>query len=91
MLTRITSLCLLAILLLAPACKKQENIRIKLTSRERELIDTLYTERIKILRPQWDSMCAAAHDSLLEIALDSIIRVRREEEIRLRSRIVIPQ
>lgn len=89
--TRIIFFCLLAVFIWTPACKKQENIRIKLTSRERELIDTLYTERIKILRPQWDSMCTASHDSLLQIALDSIIRVRREEEARLRSRIVIPQ
>jgi hypothetical protein len=88
---RIVLLSLLALLLVTPACKKQENIRIKLTSRERELIDTLYTERIKVLRPQWDSMCTASHDSLLQIVLDSIIRVRREEEARLRSRIVIPQ
>ncbi|MCB0631433.1 MAG: hypothetical protein KDD15_16920 [Lewinella sp.] len=82
---------LLLVLFLAPACKKQENVRIKLTSRERELIDTIYTERIKVLRPKWDSMCTASHDSLLQIALDSIIRVRRVEEARLRSRIVIPQ
>ena len=80
----------LGLLLTVTACKKQENVRIKLTSRERALIDTMYLEKIKVLRPYWDSLCAAAHDSLLEIALDSLIKVRREEEIRLRSRISLP-
>lgn len=73
------------------ACKKREEVRIKLTSRERALIDTMYLERVQKLRPMWDSICASKHDSLLEIALDSIIRVRREEEVRLRSRIVLPE
>ena len=87
---RIAIMVFLLALIGLPACREPENIRIKLTSRERALIDTMYTERITKLRPYWDSLCTASHDSLLEIALDSIIRVRREEEARLRSRIVIP-
>jgi hypothetical protein len=85
--TKFIFVTLCCLLLLAPSCKKQENIRIKLTARERALIDTMYTERIKVLRPLWDSICTNQHDSLLAIALDSIIRVRREEEIKLRARI----
>lgn len=84
-------LLIICLSLLGTACKKQEEVRIKLTSRERALIDTMYLQRIEVLRPQWDSLCAAVHDSLLEIAVDSLIKVRREEEIRLRSRIVLPE
>ena len=81
--------CIIGLLL--GGCKKQGEIRIKLTSRERALIDTMYLERVQTLRPMWDSMCLTKHDSLLQIALDSIIEVRREEEIRLRSRIALPE
>lgn len=87
---RSLALISLSLFLSLSACRKQEGIRIKLTSRERALIDTMYMEKIKVLRPQWDSLCASVHDSLLEIALDSIIAVRRREELRLRSRIILP-
>lgn len=82
---------LLAAGLLFGACNKPEEVRIKLTSRERALIDTMYLERVQGLRPLWDSACLATHDSLLQIAVDSIIKVRREEEVKLRSRIVLPE
>lgn len=84
--------CLLLVLAFTFSnCDRPDKVRIKLTSRERALIDTLYTQRIKVLRPRWDSLCAAQHDSLLEIALDSIVRIRREEEARLRARIQLEQ
>ncbi|PHN07434.1 hypothetical protein [Flavilitoribacter nigricans] len=87
-----SSLILFLILALSlGSCKKQDEIRIKLTSRERALIDTMYLERVQELRPMWDSICLATHDSLLEIALDSIIRVRRLEEAKLRSRLTLPE
>lgn len=84
-------ICLFALALFLGGCKKQDEIRIKLTSRERALIDTMYLERVQELRPAWDSLCLATHDSLLEIVLDSIIRVRRAEEAKLRSRIALPE
>lgn len=83
-------LCCCLLFCLLPACNRPENIKIKLTSRERALIDTMYMEKIKALRPYWDSLCAVAHDSLLQIAVDSIIKVRRIEEEQLRARIAIP-
>jgi hypothetical protein len=82
---------LFALALFLGGCKKQDEIRIKLTSRERALIDTMYLERVQELRPEWDSLCLATHDSLLEIVLDSIIKVRRAEEAKLRSRIALPE
>jgi len=88
--TKSTLPYLVCLLVMVSACRNPEKIRIKLTSMERSLIDTIYLERVTQLRPYWDSLCAASHDSLLEVALDSIIRVRREEEIKLRSRIKIP-
>ena len=91
MLIKSSLIFLFILALFLGGCKKQDQIRIKLTSRERSLIDTMYLERVNQLRPEWDSICLAAHDSLLEIVLDSIIKVRREEEVRLRSRIVLPE
>lgn len=77
--------------MLVAGCDRPDKVRIKLTSRERALIDTIYTERIQVLRPRWDSLCAAKHDSLLALALDSILRIRREEEARLRARLKLEQ
>lgn len=87
---RIAFVFLLSAFLLT-GCDRPDKVRIKLTSRERALIDTIYTERIQVLRPRWDSICAANHDSLLAVALDSILRIRREEEARLRARINLEQ
>ncbi|MBK7869952.1 MAG: hypothetical protein IPJ74_04305 [Saprospiraceae bacterium] len=58
-----------------------------LTFQQRELADTLYLEKISVLRPQWDSICDAQFDSLVRAAVDSLILVRKEEEARLRARI----
>ena len=85
--TKFIFAALCCLLFLTSSCEKQENIRIKLTARERALIDTMYTKRIKDLRPVWDSICTNQHDSLITVLLDSIIRIRKEEEIKLRTRL----
>jgi hypothetical protein len=60
---------------------------MRLTSRERVRLDTLYARQIELVRPQWDSLCDARFDSMVRVATDSIVRIRREEEARLRTRI----
>ncbi len=69
------------------ACQKHEEKLPELTFRQRELADTLYLQRINVLRPLWDSLCTTHHDSLVQVAVDSLIRVRKAEEARLRARI----
>lgn len=71
--------------LLLPACEEQP--LPALTFRQRELADTLYLEKVSVLRPQWDSICDARFDSLVAVAVDSLIQVRKAEEARLRARI----
>lgn len=74
-----------AAFLLLPACEEQP--LPALTFRQRELADTLYLEKVSVLRPQWDSICESRFDSLLRVAVDSLIQVRKAEEARLRARI----
>jgi hypothetical protein len=59
-----------------------------MTSSQRELADTLYLQKVSVLRPQLDSTCDADFDRMVALAIDSLIRVRKAEEARLRSRIL---
>lgn len=61
------------------------------TSRQRELMDTLYLARVSGLRERLDSVCDTNYNQLLQQAVDSLIRVRKEEEAKLRARIIQPQ
>lgn len=81
----LTTLIAGSALLLVIAC--EERPLPSLTYRQRELADTVYLERIGVLRPQLDSLCDARFDSLVQVAVDSLIRVRRTEEARLRARV----
>ncbi|MDX1940164.1 MAG: hypothetical protein SFU99_06400 [Saprospiraceae bacterium] len=65
----------------------QEQPLPELTFQQRELADTLYLEKISVLRPQWDSLCDMRFDSLVRVAVDSLIQVRKGEEAELRARI----
>ncbi len=70
------------------SCENDQGVTVRLTSRERTKIDTLYAESNKVLRPQWDSICEARHDSILNFAVDSIVSARLIEEIKLRERML---
>lgn len=74
-----------AVFLMLQACEEQP--LPALTFRQRELADTLYLEKVSVLRPQWDSICDVRFDSLVAVAVDSLIQVRKAEEARLRARI----
>lgn len=80
---------LLLLLLCLTACggKKSGAAKVRLSSNERALMDSLYIKQIEILRPEWDSLCEASYESSVAAAVDSLITTRLEEEIRLRARI----
>ena len=71
---------------LFPSCD-QEQPQLRLTSSERIKVDTLFTERVKILRPYLDSICEANKETMVKAAVDSLLIIRREEEKKLRARI----
>ncbi|RMF04752.1 MAG: hypothetical protein D6772_00165 [Bacteroidetes bacterium] len=82
-------ICLLActITTLLTACGgKEPEVRLRLTPAERNKIDTIYQERIGVLRLRWDSLCEARFDSIVVHARDSIVQERLEEEAALRRR-----
>lgn len=66
----------------------REDVTLRLTPNERTRIDTLYTQRVKEMKPIWDSLCEAHHDSMLRYAVDSIIQERLADEAELRARIL---
>lgn len=80
---------LLLILIFLSACggKKNTAAKVRLSSNERALMDSLYIKKIETLRPEWDSLCEARYETAVAQAVDSLITTRLEEEIRLRARI----
>lgn len=84
--TRLT--VFLAFLFLFSACKpERDEVRVRLTLRERERMDEMVKARMDSLHPLLDSLCAATTTSRVAAATDSIVQRRLEEEARLRSRI----
>lgn len=76
----------LGLALLTACGGKEPEVRLRLTPAERSRIDTLYQERIGVLRPLWDSLCDLRFDSVVAAARDSIVQERLEEEAALRRR-----
>ena len=50
-----------------------------LSKADRNAVDTLVINRIKILRPKLDSICDARSDALVQNAVDSIMARRLQE------------
>ncbi|NRB47837.1 MAG: hypothetical protein HRU41_09215 [Saprospiraceae bacterium] len=67
--------------------KKSGAAKVRLSSNERALMDSLYIKQIEQLRPMWDSLCTANFETSVAQAVDSLITTRLEEEVRLRARI----
>ena len=59
---------------------------ISLSAEDRELVDTLYSRKVQVLRPRLDSLCEAIFDEEVQQAVDSMLVVRRTEEEQLRRR-----
>lgn len=78
----------LAALFILVACSaEQEEVRVRLTLKERERVDKMVTARMDSLRPLLDSVCTATTAERVAFATDSIVQRRLEEEARLRARI----
>lgn len=58
----------------------------KLSTLERQAVDTLYTNEIKILRPLLDSVCYVRQDSIISKVADSLVKVRMAEIDRIMNR-----
>lgn len=71
------------------ACEEQPPP--SLTSTQREMIDTLYLQKIEGIRTRLDSICDADFAVNVQKAVDSLLLVRKEEEARLRQRLFQPQ
>lgn len=66
---------------------EKEEVRVRLTLRERERVDKEVKAYMDSIRPLLDSTCAATTADRIAIATDSIVQRRLEEEARLRARI----
>lgn len=64
-----------------------EPVRYRLTSKERQRVDSLVAQEVRRLRPLNDSLCEAAFAERVSDATDSIVQERLEQELRLRARI----
>lgn len=70
------------------ACSpEREEVRVRLTLKERERVDKAVTAQMDSIRPLLDSICSATTVDRVAMATDSIVQRRLEEETRLRSRI----
>lgn len=76
-----------AALALALGACQQDEVQLRLTSYERNRIDTLYARIAPDLRKETDSLCNATFAQLVQQAVDSIVQERLIEEELLRSRI----
>jgi hypothetical protein len=64
-----------------------EDTPTHLSSLQLQILDSLVTERVPVIRDEMDSLCAAQFDSRLQLLVDSLLIARRMEEARLRERI----
>ena len=76
-------LCL-SVLYNLSACS--DPIPLKLTSAQRQQVDTLYNAQVEDLLIETDSLCDAAYENRLPFLIDSILQVRRAQEEILRNK-----
>ena len=70
--------------LLYGACT--DNAPTRLSSAQMQLLDSLVTVQMPLVRQEEDSICTADFEKKLRRMVDSLLIVRREEEARLRQR-----
>ncbi|GAB5555207.1 MAG: hypothetical protein Sapg2KO_47980 [Saprospiraceae bacterium] len=79
------SIALFALFLIQlSAC--QEAPPLKLTSRQWEQLDTLYSQEVKGLATQLDSLCDEYYANNLDATVDSLLKIRRLQEQSLRQK-----
>lgn len=50
-----------------------------LAYKDREIVDSLYRMQVDSLKPIFDSLCTARHDSAVKFKTDSMLKVRTAE------------
>jgi hypothetical protein len=63
-----------------------DNAPTRLSSAQLQLLDSLVTVQMPLVRQEEDSICNADFNKKLRRMVDSLLIVRREEEARLRQR-----
>lgn len=79
------SVILLALFLIQlSACK--EDAPLKLTSKQREQVDTLFSKQVNALSEEMDSLCDQLFATRLDATVDSLLKIRRLQEESLRQK-----
>lgn len=66
------------------ACSEPPPLR--LTAKQRELVDSMYIDSVKLLNEEMETLCSVRFVKELPALVDSIIEVRLAEEARLREK-----
>lgn len=78
----------LLLFLLCLSCSvEQEEVNLRLTMAERDIVDARVSAYMDSIRPILDTLCTSTYDDRVAVATDSIVQRRLEEEARLRARI----
>jgi len=59
---------------------------LKLTSAQRDQLDTLYQNEVTILASRLDSLCIEMEKSDLQVVVDSLLALRKSQEQNLRKK-----
>ena len=78
---------LLCFLFCLSCSAEQEEMNIRLTMAERDIVDSRVSAYMDSIRPVLDTLCSSTFEDRVAVATDSIVQRRLEEEARLRARI----
>lgn len=70
-------LCVFAIVLIQGSCTEEP--QYSLSSTDKQIVDSLYKERITEIRPVEDSICDANFERRVLQTVDSLLEIRRKE------------
>lgn len=59
---------------------------LRLTSRQRDRLDSMYVDSVKVLNLEMDSICNGRFATELPLMVDSLIQLRLQEEALLREK-----
>jgi hypothetical protein len=82
----IRNLLIYFLLLLVGLTSCSEPPPLRLTSRQRERVDSLYVDSVKVLNREMDSLCDVRFETELSEMVDSLIQLRLDEEALLRQK-----
>ena len=77
-------ICFLFLLVGFTSCSEPPPLR--LTSRQKERVDSLYVDSVKVLNREMDSLCDVRFETELSQMIDSLIQLRLQEEALLRQK-----